>query len=61
LQALHWRVEALEHAVDYLAGVVGAGFPLGAGDAGAAGAGGRRGADAAEGGPPSAGTGAGLA
>jgi hypothetical protein len=31
LQALHWRIEALEQAVDYLAGVVGAGFPLGAG------------------------------
>src|SRR5262245_20633828 len=28
LQALHWRIEALEQAVDYLAGVVGAGFPL---------------------------------
>jgi hypothetical protein len=27
LQALHWRVEALEQAVDYLAGIVGAGFP----------------------------------
>jgi hypothetical protein len=25
-QALHWRVEALEAAVDYLAGVVGGGF-----------------------------------
>jgi hypothetical protein len=31
LQALHWRIEALEQAVDYLAGVVGAGFPLGGG------------------------------
>jgi hypothetical protein len=53
LQALHWRVEALEHAVDYLAGVVGAGFPLGAGGLG--------GADDAEGGAPAAGNGAGPA
>lgn len=29
LQALRWRVQALEAAVDYLAGVVGAGFPPG--------------------------------
>lgn len=29
LQALQWRVEALETTVDYLAGIVGAGFPLG--------------------------------
>lgn len=29
LQALQWRVEALEATVDYLAGIVGAGFPLG--------------------------------
>jgi hypothetical protein len=26
IQALHWRVEALEQAVDYLAGVAGAGL-----------------------------------
>jgi len=29
LQALQWRVEALEATVDYLAGIVGAGFPRG--------------------------------
>jgi hypothetical protein len=29
IQALHWRVEALEQAVDYLAGVAGAGLAPG--------------------------------
>jgi hypothetical protein len=35
LRDLHWRVEALEAAVDYLAGVIGVGFPLGSMSGGA--------------------------
>ncbi len=58
LRALHWRVEALEQAVDYLAGVVGAGFPLGAGEPGATARPAAGGAEKPEDGPPPTGAGA---
>jgi hypothetical protein len=61
LRALHWRVEALEQAVDYLAGVVGAGFPLSAGEAAAGGRPAAGGPEKPDAGPPPPGAGAGPA